>query len=81
MQHTQKKQLQVVSENEKLPSQKHQTVFIVEKIVDKRKNKNKIEYLIKWKDYPTSKNTWEPKTSLIKDIPQAIKDFEKGLMK
>ena len=76
-----KNQLQVVSKNEKQPSQKNQKVFIVEKIVDKRKNKNKIEYLVKWKSYPSSKNTWELKTSLIKDIPNDIKEFEKSLKK
>ena len=76
-----KNQLQIVPENEKLPSQKHQKVFIVEKIIGKRKNKNKIEYLVKWKGYPASQNTYEPRTSLIKDIPEMITEFEKGLKK
>ena len=62
-------------------SQNQQKMFIVEKLVDKRKNKNKIEYLVKWEGYPTSKNTWEPRTSLNQTIPQIIKDFEKGLKK
>jgi hypothetical protein len=76
-----KNQLQVVPENEKLPSQKHQKMFVFEKIVSKRKKNNKVEYLVKWQGYPASENTWEPRTSLIKDIPESIKEFEKGLKK
>lgn len=71
-----KNQLQIVKSNEKLPSNKHQTQFVVEKILDKRKENNRIQYLIKWKGYGSSKNTWEPKTELIKDIPDMIKEFE-----
>ena len=39
------------------------TVFYeVEKIVDKRTNiYGLVEYLVKWKGYPSSENTWEPK--------------------
>ncbi|MDI9313015.1 MAG: hypothetical protein QM535_22585, partial [Limnohabitans sp.] len=34
--------------------------YRIEKIIRKRKNKGKIEYLIKWLGYPDSYNTWEP---------------------
>jgi transposase InsO family protein len=38
--------------------------YEVEEILDCRYVRNKIKYLIKWKDYPHSENTWEPKSSL-----------------
>jgi hypothetical protein len=35
-------------------------LFIVEAIVDRRRvEENRLQYLIKWKDYPSSHNTWE----------------------
>jgi hypothetical protein len=38
--------------------------FEVEKILDHRTEDNGLEYLIKWKGYPQSENTWEPDTNL-----------------
>jgi chromobox protein 5 len=34
--------------------------YEIERIVDKRYRNNGIEYLIKWRGYPDSQNTWEP---------------------
>ena len=34
--------------------------FEIEYIVDKRYRKDQVEYLIKWRGYPDSQNTWEP---------------------
>ena len=34
--------------------------YEVEKILDSRRRRNRLEYLIKWKGYPTEENTWEP---------------------
>jgi hypothetical protein len=56
-------------------------MFVFEKIVSKRKKNNKIEYLVKWEGYNDKFNTWEARTSLIKDIPESIKELEKGLKK
>lgn len=38
--------------------------YEVERIVDKRKYKGKVEYLIKWKGYSNEENTWEPIANL-----------------
>ena len=53
--------------------------FIVKNIVDKRKIKNKIEYLIRWKGYPDRKDyTWEKKEELVKNplIKKEIEAYE-----
>lgn len=49
--------------------------FIVEKILDKRIKNNKIEYLIKWKNYPKHQSTWEPIENL-DGSKKLLKEFE-----
>ena len=39
-------------------------VYIVEKIMDDRKIKGKVELNIKWEGYPHSDNTWEPEENI-----------------
>ena len=34
--------------------------YEIEHILGKQKISKKVHYLIKWKEYPTEKNTWEP---------------------
>lgn len=71
-----RKQLQVVDQVKEIKEVK----YIVEKILDKRKNKKKIEYLVKWKHYPTKYNTWEPRTNLIDDgLKWMIDNYEKSI--
>ena len=42
-------------------------IFEVEKIIDKRRVRKKLEYLVVWKGYPdSSSNTWEDLKSLAK---------------
>lgn len=38
--------------------------FFVEQILDKRIKNRKAEYLIKWKDYDSEENSWEPEKNL-----------------
>ena len=40
-------------------------IFAAEHIVRKRIRAGKPEYLIKWKGYPSSQNTWEPEDNII----------------
>src|SRR5437016_2157210 len=53
--------------------------YIVEKRISKRKVGNKIEYLIKWQNYPDSENTWESRTELMKTIGDMIKLYEASI--
>lgn len=49
--------------------------YEVEAIVGKRKSGRKVEYEVKWKGY--KETTWEPRSSLQKQIPGMVRDFEK----
>jgi hypothetical protein len=66
--------LQVDAQVFKKTKRMNEPVFIVEKILDKRKIKDKIEYLLKWKNYSNEHNSWEPLDNL--DCPDLIKKFE-----
>ena len=72
-----REQLQVVPAVSNLPPTRN--TYIIEKIIDKRKKSNRIEYLIKWQNYPDTANTWESRKELIKDgNTDIIKEFEKA---
>jgi Chromo (CHRromatin Organisation MOdifier) domain len=34
--------------------------YQVERILDQRKHRNSLEFLVKWKNYPMSEASWEP---------------------
>ena len=50
-----------------LTKKKGKDVYIIDKIIDKRKVKNKVEYLVTWKGFDSEDSTWEPRTQLIED--------------
>lgn len=51
--------------------------YEVEKVVDKKSIGGKVHYLLKWKNYPDSENTWEAEEGL--QCPELIEEFEKIL--
>lgn len=80
-----KAQLQVVKENEKMPEgdkiiRGKPTSYKVQEILGKKYVKNEVFYKIKWLGYAKSASTWEPRSTLIKEIPDMIKEFELKFM-
>ena len=69
-----KLQLQVVGDDEVQPSMEGNRLMEVKEILKKLKKKNRVYYEILWSDDTTSE---EPRTQLLKEIPDMIKDFEK----
>jgi hypothetical protein len=51
------KDVNVVSEEE-------ENIFLVDKILDKKKQGKKTFYLVKWEGFPESEATWEPPINL-----------------
>jgi len=51
-------------------------MYVVEKLIDKRKEGRIIQFLVKWKGYKQA--TWEPRARLIEDgFKEEIKEFER----
>ena len=51
----------------------------VEQILAKRIRKGKPQYLVHWKGYPSSENTWEPVAN-IQNAKELVEGFEKTLV-
>jgi len=49
--------------------------YEVETVLDCQYIRKKVKYLIKWKDYPHSENTWEPKQNL--NCPDLLEAFHR----
>ncbi len=56
---------------------KDENVWIVEKIIDKRKLNNRLQLKVKWKGF--KQPTWEPRSVINKDVPELVKEFEDSL--
>jgi len=54
---------------------KRSKLYEVETILNKRTNRGRTEYLIKWKGYSTKESTWEPLSNL-KNIKEIIQKYE-----
>jgi Chromo (CHRromatin Organisation MOdifier) domain len=53
--------------------------WYVERIVDKRiRARGRVEYLVKWEDYPDWESTWEPIDN-VKHAQEAIRDYEESI--
>jgi Chromo (CHRromatin Organisation MOdifier) domain len=46
-------------------SRGNNNIFYVEKVLDRRTNYRRYEYLIKWEGYGTEENTWEPRKNFL----------------
>jgi len=76
-----RKQLQVVPEEEDDPNPivirtpNPDGEFAIKKLIEKRIQGNRTQYLVWWKGYPKSDSTWETKSKIPKKF---VEDFEKG---
>ena len=58
-----RQQLKVISfpvDRSPLSSSQLSPAFVVEKVIAHRGPEGARQYLVKWKDFPSSENTWEP---------------------
>ena len=51
-------------------------LLIAERIVGKRTRNRQVQYQVKWAGYPDDRNTWEPKTTLVEDVPGLVQQYE-----
>ena len=56
-------------------SKEEENIFQVEKIIDHEQRANVTYYLVKWKGFDSSQNTWEPSTNF--NSTQIIKEYWK----
>ena len=70
-----KNQLQVIKANEKPVPEEAKNKFVVETILDKKKEKGLIHFLVKFKNYDATYNKWLPR----KILPiQMVKEYDKN---
>jgi len=69
-----KNQLQKVDDDEKLPKRIESEKYTIEKLTKRFKKNGKIYFTVKWHNY--NKTTDEPRSELIKDVPDLVREFE-----
>ena len=69
-----KNQLQEVKGNENVPHSQLQRHYVIDRLLKRYKVRNKIVFDVLWSDKST---TQEPRTNLILDVPDLVKQFEK----
>jgi len=55
-------------------------LFVVESIIDKKEGEDGVRYLVKWKGYEESDNTWEPYENVAHCVSK-IKEFDQAKAK
>lgn len=50
--------------------------YYVETILRRRKKGRSYQYLVKWLNYPEYESTWEPRSNLLKDVPELVEAFD-----
>jgi hypothetical protein len=50
--------------------------YEVKEILNEKKVRRGMQYLVKWKGYPQSEATWEPCNQLVKHALDVVKDWE-----
>lgn len=68
-----KYELQLVKDDEKKPNTFSQKKVLVDELLERFKKGNRVFFRVKWNDGDI---TEEPRTNLIVDVPQLVKDFE-----
>jgi hypothetical protein len=55
--------------------------YIIEALLRRRKHRNSFQYLVKWLDYPEHEASWEPRSNLMKDVPDWVEEFDRQFHK
>ncbi|POM69669.1 Pol protein [Phytophthora palmivora] len=53
--------------------------YHVERVVQERRRSGKRQLLVKWREYPSSQNSWEPEDRLRVDCPKAVEIWDQQL--
>lgn len=74
-------QLQTVDDNQEQKTNIPDGRYIIEKVVDERKNGRLTEYKVRWKGYEEKDDTWEPAKKLLANInfKQMIQDYKDSM--